>query len=47
MKLNIISEDFELINALKEISTFAVKSIDEKDLNDVECDILVVSNKNY
>ncbi len=45
MKLNIISNDFELINKLKEISALNVKSIDEDELSDNDGDILVVSNK--
>lgn len=45
MKLNIISDDFELINKLKEISALNVKSITEDELNDNDADVIVISNK--
>jgi len=45
MKLHVISNDLELIDELKDIVGIQVKSIDKKDLNDSEADVLVVSNE--
>lgn len=45
MKLNIISDDFELINKLKEVNALIVKSITEDELNENDIDVLVVSNR--
>ena len=45
MKLNILSDDFELINKLKEVSALNVRSITEDELSENEVDVLVVSNR--
>lgn len=45
MKLNILSDDFELVNKLKEIKTMSVKSITQEEINESDVDILVISNR--
>ncbi len=45
IKTHIISEDLELINAFKDISSLAVKTIQLDSINDSGADILIVSNK--